>query len=67
MRFSEIIAGVCPGVFTHSGPISAGADAPQRIASHRSWVLSVLVKPNAHGSSERMKASGQLGSFDVVA
>lgn len=41
-------------------PISAGADAPQRMAPSRSWALSVLVKSNADGSSEQMKTGGQV-------
>jgi len=29
MKFSEIIARICPGVFTHSGPTAAGSERQQ--------------------------------------
>lgn len=57
MKFSEIIARVCPGVFTHSGPTSAGHDRQKPAKSGRCQAASIVQKRSLNWA---FRASGKL-------
>lgn len=62
MNVSEIIASVCPGVFTHSGPITARHKGLLPAISGLSPALAANISPPSTNAWQRLRNQGRFKS-----